>query len=234
LHIRLVVLMSMVCLLAQQPSFATPANFIDSVDSIVKMSKKDLLDKYGDRLQADEYQVKGLQTWSYRLDESFSNVAVRPKVQITVSDFDKMVSDVSFYWELPESRVPRGDKPGRLRVGFDRLNNSVANSMSDGIHSIEKRRGGSHFVCLVKGDSDFQRWLLVKAFIRSMNNLNKLQVRSILGDTVNVSDNGLEYQITPMRKSSDGKRMEDECVVVKFLLEAVFRVTVVHEQSAAN
>jgi hypothetical protein len=134
--------MSIVCLLAQQPSFATPANFIDLLDSIVKMSKKDLLDKYGDQLQVDEYHVKGLQTWSYRLDESFSNAAVRPKVQITVSDFDNMVYDVSFYWEFPESRVPVRDTPGRLRVGFDRLNNSVANSMSDGIHSIEKKAAG--------------------------------------------------------------------------------------------
>ena len=232
MHIRLVVLISMVCLLAQQPSFANPANIIDSLDSIVKMSKKDLLTKYGDRLQADECHVKGLQTWTYRLDESFSNVAVRPKVQITSSEFDNMVCDVTFYWELPELGVPSSDKPGRFKVGFNRLNNSVANSMSDGIHSIEKGRGGSHFVCLVNGDSDSQRWLLVKSFIRSMNHLNKLQVRSILGDTVNAFDNKLEYQITPMRKSPDGKCIEDECIVVRFLLETVFSVTVLHERSA--
>jgi hypothetical protein len=114
------------------------------------------------------------------------------------------------------------------------LNNTVANSMSDGIHAIKKRTGESHFVCLVKGDSDAQRWLLVKSFIRSMNHLNKLQVRSILGDTVNSFDNELQYQITPMRKSSDGKRVEDDCLTVCFLLESVFRVSVLHEQSASK
>lgn len=234
LQIRLVVLIAMVCSLGQQPCFATPANFIDSLDSIVKMSKKDLLAKYGDRLMADESRVNGIETWTYRLDESFRDLAVRPKVQISTSEFDNMVCDVSFFWGLPEHRVPASDKSGRLKIGFDRLNNTVANSLSDGIHSLEKERGGSRFVYLVKGDNDTQRWLLVKSFIRSMNNLNKLQVRSILGDTVNSFENELEYQITPVGVSADGKHGEDDILNMKFLLETLYCVSLRHEHSAVH
>lgn len=205
-------------------------NIFDSLDSVVNMSEKELLEKYGDQLVVEEEADASKVSKIWRLKPEMTDLQLSRSltVHILTSLEDKKVNRV-FLIYLPASSSP-GDYKGAANCIVKGISNSAQDMLSDGFHDTATRLNRQKLSTLVKGDTDAQRWKLVKGNITKLSGLSKSGIRAIFGDGANCSGSIWSYQITPVRRSADGKKCFGDDLEFIFGGGGVFSVTISHSE----